>query len=147
MVTFAQLEARILAVPAASYGAGVTEESIAEVENALEVRIVGGYRLFLRRFGWLKSPSLELNGLGHGVPHHLELLRVTLSERHEMGPPLPRFLLPLWNDGLGNNYCLDTSSVAAGESPIAFWDHELDEDQEIDQVASSFQEWLTQAMR
>lgn len=143
MVAFAQLEALLRAEQGASYGEGASEGSIAEIENSLGVRIVGGYRSFLRCFGWISVGSIEVNGVGPDVPSHLDLLKITLSERYEMGPPLPLFLLPLLNDGAGNNYCLDTASTVGGDNPVVFWDHELDSDQESEQVSPSFHDWLS----
>ena len=59
----------------------------------------------------------------------------------EMHPPISPHLLPFWNDGCGNHYCLDTSASAA-EPPIVFWDHELGSDQEPYFYAKDFATWL-----
>lgn len=121
-------------------GTGATEEEIRNAENALGIPFHGGFRKFLMRFGWGGVVGVELYGLGKNVPFHLNLVTLTLSERTEMHPRLRKELLPIFNDGAGNHYCLDTS--ISGEPPIVFWDHEAGADQipEVDDM--NFSAWL-----
>ena len=125
-----------------SFGRGVSEAEINTASARLGTKLAGGYRLFLRRFGWGGVGSLELFGLGADVPPYLSLTSMTRSEREEMSPGLPVHLIPLMNDGGGNLYCLD--SRGAGEPPIVFWDHTAGEQQEPAQVASDFVMWLAE---
>jgi hypothetical protein len=131
--------------PSKSLGQGVGELEINTASAQLGVNLAGGYRLFLRRFGWGGVGSIELFGLGADVPPYLSLIAMTRSEREEMSPSLPVHLLPLMNDGGGNLYCLD--SRRAGEPPVVFWDHTLGARQEPTQVAPNFIEWLAERVQ
>ncbi len=104
----------------------------------------GGYRQFLRRFGWGGVEDIELFGLGADVPSFLHLVVMTESERSEMSPALPTHLIPVMNDGGGNLYCLD--SRGAAEPPVVFWDHTAGEDQQPQQVAADFVAWLSEEL-
>jgi hypothetical protein len=118
---------------------GATEDDISLAEEALGVPLTGGYRQFLRAFGWCGIGPFELYGLGAQVPEYLHLVAITRSERHEMRPRLPLYLIPIMNDGGGNLLCLDTR---VSEPPIVLWDHEQGEGQEPEPEATSFIEWL-----
>lgn len=125
-------------------GSGVPDEEIARAEQALGVQIRGGYREFLRCFGWAGIGSVELFGLGADVPRYLELVEHTRSERTECHPRLRRNLVPLLNDGFGNHYCIDTDSE--GEPPVVFWNHEAGEEQTPKFEANDFVSWLNELM-
>ena len=49
----------------------------------------------------LASLTREFNGLGGGVPKHLDLCEETIAEREQFIPYLPSHLLPMENDGGG----------------------------------------------
>jgi hypothetical protein len=122
-------------------GIGAREVEITEAERALSIAIRGSYREFLLKFGWGGCHSFEIYGLGEDVPQYLNLVGITRSERTEMEPALPPYLLPVMNDGGGNLYCVDTRS-APGEPPVVLWLH----DESIDQVptiqGSTFVAWF-----
>lgn len=123
------------------FGAGAKEDEIARAEHILGVKLRGGYRRFLARFGWGGVMDVEIYGLGSDTPTHLELTRLTLSERIEMTPRLPIHLIPLMNDGGGNLYCLDCSTP--GDEPrIVFWDHTDTEAQTPETMGRDFFSWL-----
>lgn len=126
-------------------GTGANEAEITEAERALGITIRGGYRQFLLKFGWGGRSAFEMYGLGEDVPSYLSLVGMTQSERMEMEPPLPPYLLPLMNDGGGNHYCLDTR-IVTGEPPVVLWIH----DESVDQVpaiqASSFVVWFARLL-
>lgn len=123
-------------------GAGALAEEIGEAEARLAVKFPSAYRTFLDRCGWARIGYDELYGLGRDVPLHLNLLRNTFAERNEMQPSLPPSLVPIMNDGAGNHYCLDLSRDSNTDCPIIFWDHELEDRQCPERVASSFVDWL-----
>jgi cell wall assembly regulator SMI1 len=138
---FAVLEAQVLARPdIVEHGPGASAAEIASAEAKLRVPLSSGYRQFLARFGWLGLGSIEIYGVGAGVPKHLDLLEITQSERTEMHPRLRSDLIPIMNDGGGNLYCVDTRQPTS--EAIVFWDHDLDADQEPEFVSPSFEEWL-----
>ncbi|WP_438033472.1 SMI1/KNR4 family protein [Sorangium sp. So ce204] len=126
-------------IPSQSVGCGATDSEIAAAERRLGINLNGEFREFLRVYGWGGILSVELYGLGGDVPSHLDLVRITESERGEMSPRLPGYLVPIMNDGGGNLYCLDTR---VDEPPVVLWDHEAGEDQEPSVEGSRFVEWL-----
>lgn len=83
-----------------------------------------------------------LYGLGADAPPHLDLVRMTESERTEMYPRIRADLVPIMNDGAGNHYCIDGSASGPTEPPIVLWDHELDEDQMPEEYGEKFSTWL-----
>ena len=140
---FAELERLIFAfLGGYESGGGSAPAEIEDAERVLGIRVVGSYRKFLSRFGWIGIGPTEIFGLGRDVPSYLDLVKMTLSERSEMSPPLTHRLLPFFNDGFGNLYCLDTSSSPEGENAVVFWNHELDARQTPEFVSRSFAEWL-----
>jgi cell wall assembly regulator SMI1 len=139
------LGCRLRAYDEKQFGRGATAEQIMEAEQTLKVAFPESYRAFLRDFGWGGVGHIEIFGLGDDVPAYLDLISVTRSERTEMRPQMPTFLIPIMNDGAGNHYCLDTRQFFERECAVVFWDHELGEYQQIERVASTFEEWL-QAM-
>ncbi len=144
MATFAETAARLAAFEDSELGGGVGKAALDAAEQALGIRITGGYRSFLERFGWGGVEHIELFGLGDDVPSHLDLVTVTRSERSEATPALPVHLVPVMNDGGGNLLCLDTRS---GDEPaVVFWDHEEDAAQTPSVEAASFADWLTEML-
>lgn len=141
---FATLKHRLEEHPAKDLGGGATAAQIQAAELELGVALKGSYRAFLQSFGWGGVEDIEILGLGPDVPHHLNLVEVTKSERSEAQPPLSPHLIPVMNDGAGNLYCLDAGEAYLEEYPVVFWDHEADGDQEPEQVAGDFAEWLSE---
>lgn len=140
-MTFDALAEQLERNPDSSRGQGVADEQIDAASTELSVTLTGGYRLFLRRFGWVVLGSTEIFGLGGDVPSYLSLTAMTRSERQEAHPALPTHLVPLMNDGGGNLYCLDVR--VPGEPPVVFWDHEAGTEQEPVSVAEDFVIWLS----
>ena len=138
--TYEDLSRRLLGIGSQELGPGATETEIEAAENDLELLISGGYRRFIRQFGWGAVGSLELYGVGASVPLRHDLVRVTTSERSEMEPALPRHLLPVMNDGFGDLYCLDTRTT--DDPPIVLWAHEDGRDQVPDLEGETFVSWL-----
>jgi cell wall assembly regulator SMI1 len=125
-------------------GSGATGQEMAEAEETLGVRFPASYKAFLSTYGWARIHHDVLFGVGRRVDPADELVKTTLSERYELGPHIPHHLVPIMNDGAGNNYCLDTSHFHGDECPIVFWDHEHEDgpDQTPQQVSASFDQWL-----
>jgi hypothetical protein len=70
--------------------------------------------------------SKEFYGLGTDVPSHLSLIENAIWEREQSACPVPRNLVPISNDGVGNLACVD---VGDPRGRVAFWDHDQGEDQ------------------
>ncbi|HYO68298.1 MAG TPA: SMI1/KNR4 family protein [Archangium sp.] len=137
-MTFNELSELLESNPTKSFGQGVSDAEIDTASAELQVELTGGYRLFLKRFGWGGVGSIDLFGLGVDVPPYLSLTAMTRSEREDMSPALPMHLIPLMNDGGGNLYCLD--SLGEREPPVVFWDHTA----EPTRVAADFTTWLAE---
>lgn len=140
-MTFDELAERLERFTVKRFGQGAEEAEVNEAFARLGVNVRGGYRRFLRRFGWGGVEDIELFGLGPDVPSFLHLVSITESERSEMSPALPAHLVPVMNDGGGNFYCLDAR--VPDEPPMVFWDHTAGEDQQPEQVAPDFVSWLS----
>jgi hypothetical protein len=138
-MTFEELKTILMRSGPLEVGKGATSSAIEAAERLLGVSIRGDYRRFVEEYGWGGVGYIELYGLGHDVPQHLNLVDITMSERTEMSPRLRSDLLPIMNDGGGNLYCLATQT----EGPaVVFWDHEDTPEQEPSVEASDFSEWL-----
>jgi cell wall assembly regulator SMI1 len=144
-MNYEDLDKMLKAHPERTLGAGADESEIARAERVLGVKLRGAYRRFLQDHGWGGAAQLELFGLGNDVPKHLDLVRITESERTEMNPRLREALIPIWNDGGGNLYCLDLAANP-NEPPVIFWDHEQQDDQLLDVVASDFVSWFIEQL-
>jgi cell wall assembly regulator SMI1 len=142
----AELIRRLRSRREAEFGRGATPQEIEQAEERLGVQLPESYKAFLGYFGWASLEGLELYGLGDDVPAYLDLVRVTSSERTQMRPRLPRYLVPLTNDGAGNHYCLDVGSGEQGECVIVFWDHNLGESQDPEYVAPNLEAWLSEEL-
>ena len=131
-------------VPDKDFGRGASDREISDAEHALGVRFPEGYKLFLSRFGWAEIGPDVFYGLGTDAPAGLTVVKNAFSERYEARPHIPHHLVPIMNDGAGNNYCLDTSCFRGNECPVVFWDHEhLDgSDQIPTPTAESFDQWI-----
>ncbi|MFO1130939.1 MAG: SMI1/KNR4 family protein [Hyphomicrobiales bacterium] len=123
-------------------GAGAGKEDIAACERALGVTFAGSFADYLKTYGWLSFGAHEVFGLGSGIAPWQRLTENNLSERQDARPPLPPFLVTFYNDGFGNQHCLDTRETVAGEHRIVLWNHELGADQSPGLLAPSFADWL-----
>ena len=126
------------------HGPGATTDEIASCEGELGVRFVGSFADYLQTYGWLNVGTSEIYGLGANIRLWCRLKETTLSERTEMKPPLPPYLVTFYNDGFGNQHCLDSRAVVDGEQRILFWNHEAGPDQTPELIANSFAHWLRQ---
>lgn len=134
--------------PDSTLGTGASEAEIEAASHQLSVPIAGGYREFLRRFGWGGVPGYDIWGLGDGVPAYLHVVTMTLSERTEVEElPLPQHLLPIMNDGAGNLVCLDTKAPG-DEPPVVMWYHDdpAGSEQTPARLDADFLSWLADVL-
>jgi|GEM_PF-3776109 len=106
------------------------------------VKLFGGsiplsYKNYLYTFGWIDCESLELYGLGAGIPSYLDIRKILLFEREDSGNKLPESLLPIYNDGFGNLICIKCDGPDSDK--MVKWEHESG-DQLI--FCTSFQLWI-----
>ncbi len=143
-MTFEEVKALMRASGTMRVGKGATEAGVTRAERELGVPIQGGYRQFLLELGWGGIAGLVLYGLGDDVPDHLDLVKLTLSERTEMHPRLRHELVPVMNNGGGDLYCLDTTTP--GPKVVGWW-HEESESQTPTHEAEDFSTWLGAQVR
>lgn len=98
---------------------GASDPEIGIAEGLLG-RFPEDYRHFLKEYGWISLGHLEIYGLGSGIPHYLQVVRMTLLERSETGSPIPE--------------------------TIVFWDHEKGASQALEIAAPSFEDWLARLL-
>lgn len=125
----------------ASWGSGVSAETVAEIEESLGCRITQDYRQFLLEFGWFEAPAVTIYGIADNTSAvQLDIRDVLRFERHESVNPLPAGLLPFSNDGAGNLSCLVLSGASAGS--VVFVDHDRNDAQLVEPEATDFASWL-----
>ena len=127
-------------------GIGASSLDIDQAQFALGVTFSASYVQFLKFYGWAKLKYDYVYGLGEGIPDYLNVVKTTILEREAAEPALPRFLVPIMNDGSGNHYCLDSRQSNNGEMTVVFWDHESpDGKSQVPEIVSpSFDGWLVE---
>ena len=128
MTDFDSIDLRIRKTPQCRFGNGASDADIARAESQLGVEIRGGYREFLRRFGWLRVAEDEefepFFVCGLGGPEEADVVRFTITERTEMSPALPTTLIALHDTHDGDRFCLDTSTNSEGEPSVVLFTHD-----------------------
>ncbi len=128
--------------PSNTLGKGVSDQEILHAENELGINLPESYKNFLKRFGYAYWPEI-IYGLEDNLLPSDNIVNANKSERMDVVPQLPIHLAAFSPDGWGNHYCMDTSRWTGDECLIVFWNHEKDEDQNVDITHSSFLEWLS----
>lgn len=119
-----QLIERFRAAHPKGVGRGLPSPNVARIEKDLGAKLPASYRAFLVKAGWIDAAGLTVRGLGSPKDKHLDVVRVTKSER-AFEFPMPRELVPIADDGRGGYWCLDTARFKGGECPVVYRDHEL----------------------
>lgn len=127
--------------PSNCLGPGAAAAQILETELALGVRLPASYKCFLAEFGWAAWPE-EIAGVTSMPTGYENVDERARLEREDAEPEMRRHLVPFYNDGWGNHYCLDTSRFEGDECPVVFWNQELEAEQAPVVVCGSFVEWL-----
>ena len=120
-----------------------TRDEIERAERELGVAFPSSYRWFQLEFGDAQDAPLDIY-TAHGAtgPYSTSIVEVNLRERTELRPHLPVHLIAFSDDGGGNHLCFDTTRREDDECPVVWWDHEQDEDQEPEDAALSFLDWI-----
>jgi len=120
-----------------------TFEEIARAESQLGSPLPPAFKIFLAEAGSYQLPYLEIFWVGDDSLGYGNLIEANRSEREDVEPALPPFLITFHNNGMGDQICFDTRFPRSdGEFPIVFWDHEQSADQEIDPIAACFADWF-----
>ena len=136
-----QLHRRMILDRRVSVRAGLSAANIRAAERRLGVRISGGYRDFLRRFGSAMIGHNEVLGASKAKPN---IISETLAWRkYPAGLWPPRAIVISVGAG-GNEYYLLTGRTRRSPAPVFLWDHELNEHRRL---ATSFDRWLLSVLR
>lgn len=135
-------------IPGFAPSVSTSGEAITGAAALLGVTFPAAYREVLAEFSGaygdaeFPMPGSEHPGsIGHWLsidPWQRNSLWSVVSSWPEHG--LPRTVVPVAATGSGNYLCLDYRVMR--EPSIAFWWHELPDEQGLDKVASSFSEFL-----
>lgn len=71
MPSYSELAARLLNFTNRELGAGLSDDDISAAERDIGVRIEGGYRQFLKQFGWGGVDPAQANPFGSGLGEQL----------------------------------------------------------------------------
>ena len=125
-----------------------TTEEIDRAERELGPRLPMSYRWFQLEFGDFEHGPLDIYTVrtSHG-PYSTNIVGANVKERTEAGPRLPTHLIAFSDSGGGDLLCFDTARPEGDEYPVVWWDHELDEDQEPEEAAPSFLDWIEQELK
>ena len=146
---FEEVARRLHELTPSPFSGPASPETIVEAEAELAVTFPLSYRLFLREFGAGDIP-FDIYGVDPEAESKQwgcwSVVGMTQSEREDVEPRMRHSLIPFTPDGAGNHWCLDTSRLVGGECPIVFWNHEGDEDQEVEQTHPAFLDWLEETL-
>lgn len=134
-----------------------SDDAVARAEAALSIKFPGSFISFLRESRTMQLPLCarfyRIGGESLGAD---DIVDANRQEHEESSSPLSPFLIAFYNDGMGNQVCVDQRRCSPdGEYPIVFWDHELGADENLaaselasecsesaGMIASSCPEWL-----
>ncbi len=135
---------RLKSIARPRVGAPPSSDQIANAEAQLGCEFPPSFLRFLAEAGPYQLPFWEPYWVG--PCEREDIVEANLSERHDAYSPLPPFLVSFFNNGMGDHLCFDTRTISEDrEYPIVFWDHEVSQKENLDQletVASTFAEWL-----
>jgi hypothetical protein len=125
-----------------------TVEEIDRAERELGARLPMSYRWFQLEFGAFEQGPLDIYTVRtpHGS-YSRYIVETNLEERTEAVPRLPAHLIAFSDNGGGDLLCFDTTRSEGAESPVVWWNHELDEDQQPEDAALSFLDWIEQELK
>ena len=123
-------------------------EDIDRAERELGAQFPMSYRWFQLEFGDVEHSPLDIYTVQTPQrPYSKHVIETNLQERTEAGPRLPAHLIAFSDNGGGDMLCFDTTRPEDGEYPVVWWNHEMDEDQEPEDAASSFLDWIEQELK
>lgn len=120
-----------------------SQAAIAELEQALDVRISGSFRDFIVKTGGGGLDSLSISAIPvHGPLGGLGTVHGdTLHYRTGWPAPLPAHLVVIQRSEDDNEpFCLDTSRVQDGENPVMLFYHQSTG--AVESIADSFLDFL-----
>jgi hypothetical protein len=127
-------------------GFGANSVVIRHSENTLGLKFPEMINDYLKTLGHISVGLNEIWGLGDDLPIYRDLTRMTISEREEVNPGLPHYLLPFQNDGAGNLYCALIQDENLIDPIMVIWDHELTEAVKLE-GEMTFSLWIESIIR
>jgi len=125
-----------------------TIEEIDRAERELGARFPMSYRWFQLEFGDFERGPLDIYTVHTPhEPYSKHIIDANLQERTEAGPRLPAHHIAFSDNGGGDLLCFDTTRSEGVECPVVWWNHELDDDQEAEDAAPSFLDWIEQELK
>ncbi len=123
-----------------------TDAEIADAEGELGAVFPDSYKRFQRDFGYFRGAVPDVYTV-RPLPHPmLNIVGINFSERNETYPNLPLHLIAFSDNSAGDSFCFDTLRLTGGECPVVFWDHEKDTDQQPEEWAENFLDWLDEEL-
>jgi len=96
---------------------------ITDFESKYKLSLPNDYKFFLTHFNGINLAGTETYGIFEADVYP-SLESVYIFEHHEVGNPMPDYLIPFSPDGGGNHYCFDTRYINAESCNIVFWQHD-----------------------
>jgi hypothetical protein len=124
-----------------------TLEEIEHAERELGAVFPNSFRWFQLEFGDFDDGPLEIYTARTPEPSSRNIVGINIDWRTELFPRVPASLIAFSDNGGGDLLCFDTTSREAHECPVVWWDHEQGEDQEPEEAAPSFLDWIEAELR
>lgn len=146
--SYSELLVRVRADRSNLFAEGTPASGIAELQayvKGLGMSLPEDYILFLKEFDggeFLFGRMHCITANGAGFFYFSE----ELEQFYENAPAARTAkYLPFADDYGGNFYCFDTKAFNGDRCPVVLWVHELEEDQEPETIADSFEEFIEDA--
>lgn len=120
---------------------GIIESKITEFQKKIDFELPIDFMSFLK----ITNGAIILYETIYGIYDETnpnDLYRNYLTEKNEVGNPIPKYFLPIYPDGYGNHYCLclqNNMHNSFGE--VIFWQHDMNNNK-TNVIASSFTNFL-----
>lgn len=124
-----------------------TAAEIAEAERSLGASLPDSFRWFQLEFGDFQHGPVDIYSVRTPEPPAINIVGINHEARTEEGPRLPAHLIAFSDNDGGDYLCFDTTRREASEYPVVWWDHDQDEDQQVQAAAPSFLDWLESELK
>lgn len=126
--------------------APATDEEITAVEQQLGHTLPDSYKRFQKEFGNFDGAFPDVYHACTPAEGMQNIVGINFSERSDYFPKMPAHLIAFSDNSGGDSYCFDTTQFKSGECPVVFWDHEDNEEQTPEVIATDFIAWLEEEL-
>lgn len=104
---------------------GVASKEIEELEEKINLKFPNDFIFFLKNTNGVLINCQNIYGINPEKPNE-DLFENYKFETKEAGNPMPKYLLPIYPDGMGNHNCLDLKSISEDGNfcNVVFWQHD-----------------------